>query len=752
MRKKLLIVSSVLAFSTSILAQQVFQDLVIKGTDRLDKTMVINDMGLKKGAPITDENVDAITKNLFSTGLFSDIKTKLENGVLTITVFENAIVRDTFFEGNKKLDDKALLKEVDLKPRSVWTKAKMQKDVQRLQKVYQQNGQYAAKITPEIIRHENGTVDVIFKIDEGKKTVIEKITFVGNKHFTRSELKDGLISKEHAWWKLFNSTDTYDPDRLNYDKEVLRRFYLQRGYADVRVKSATAELMPDKEGFILTFDVQEGEKYKFDTPVVQGNLPGYKPTESFKKFMAFDKGDVFNTDLIEKTISNMTDDLSDKGYAFVDIQPEFKKNSTDKTIKVIFNIAEGEKIFVNNINIKGNARTLDKVIRREFRIKEGDVFNASKLRVSKQRIEDLGYFEKVDMKPVAVPGQAGKTDIDLTVAEKPTGTFNVGVGWSSYDGMLFEVGVQERNILGTGNIVRLNAMLAQKEKQFLAGFTNPYFMDRNLLAGFDLFHTTRDYEDSSSYKAVTTGGVIRFGWNYTDNLQQIVRYTLKRDQVKDIHSDSVYINDQKGTYYTSMIGQELIYDKRDSKLDPTRGYYLSFGTDYAGIGGDTDFIRVNATAVQYFPVAEDVVFSLRADGGRIWGIGQDVRISNRYFLGEASLRGFKYGGVSARDKASGDALGGNWFATTTAELVFPLGLPKEVGVKGKVFTDAGYIGKPDGYDAETMDYSSKARVGAGFGIVWNSPLGLVNVDWSRALVKEKFDKRKVFRLNFGKEF
>ena len=752
MRKKLLIVSSILAFSSSILAQQVFQGIVIKGTNRLDGNMVMSDVGLKKGGRITDENIDTITKNLFSTGLFSDIQTNLQNGILTITVSENAIVRDTIFEGNKKLEDKDLLKEIDLKPRTVWTKAKMQKDVARLQKIYQQNGRYAAKIVPEIIPHENKTVDVIFKIDEGEKTVIEKISFIGNKNFTRSELKDVLISKEYAWWKLFNNTDTYDPDRLNYDKEVLRRFYLQHGYADVQIKSATAELMPDKEGFILTFDIKEGEKYKFDTPIVQGWLPGYKPTESFSKLVAFSKGDTFNTDLIEKTISDITDDLSDKGYAFVDIQPEFKKNEKDRTIKVAFNIAEGEKIFVNNINIKGNTRTLDKVIRREFRIKEGDVFNASKLRISKQRVEDLGYFEKVDLQPVVVPGQKGKTDIDVTVAEKPTGTFNVGIGWSSYNGMLFETGIQERNIFGTGNTAHVSAMLSQKETQLVAGFSNPYFMDRNLLAGFDVFRTTRDYEDSSSYKATTTGGTVYFGWNYTDALQQNIRYTLKRDEVKDVRSDSIYIRDQEGDYYTSMIGQELIYDKRDSRLNPTRGYYLSFGTDYAGIGGDTDFFRVNVTAVQYFPVADEVVFSLRADGGRIWGLGQDVRISNRYFLGEASLRGFQYGGVSARDKDTGDALGGNWFATGTAELLFPLGLPKEVGMRGKVFTDVGWIGKPDGFNPDTMNYSDKARVSAGFGIEWNSPLGLVNVDWTRALVKEKFDERKVFRLNFGKEF
>lgn len=752
MKKSLAILLAGTILASPVIAETL-ERVSIKGTARIENQTVMSYLQLNVGDNVTDADLDHATKTLFATGLFSDVDIQMNDGHMSIQVQENPIVHEVFFEGNKKLDDDQLRSEIMLKPRTVYTLNKIQGDADRLMDVYKRSGRFGATVNPKIIKKDQNRVDVVFEIDEGAKTTVKRINIIGNVKFSDDELKEAMMTKQSAWYRFLSSTDTYDPDRLNYDKELLRRFYLRNGYVDFVVNGAVAELTPDKEGFVITIDVTEGKRYKFAEPEIKVNLPEYKGKDLTKK-IEFKKGMWFNADLIESTITNLNDEFSDLGYAFVDTTPKFEKDEKTQTVKIIFEVAEGEKVFVNKINITGNSRTLDKVIRREFRIKEGDAFNASKLRRSKQRVENLDYFESVDLKTVPVYGDSGKTDINMNVTEKATGSFSIGVGWSSYDGLLFDTGIQERNILGTGNTLGLNLMLSEREQQYTAGLTNPYFMDKNLLAGVDVFHTTMDNEDYSSYKSTTTGGAVRFGWNYTDYLRQSVRYTLQEDEVRDVEEDaSIYVKEQEGRYSLSMIGQELSWDKRDSRINPTQGFYTSLGADYAGIGADTKFVRLNLMGIQYFEVAEDVVLSIRGDAGHIWGMdGQDVRINHRYYLGDSSFRGFEYGGIGARDKATGDALGGNWYVTASAEVQFPLGLPKELGIKGKVFSDAGVIGKPDGYNATKMDYSSKMRMSAGTGILWQSPMGMINLDFAWPIMKEDFDETKVFRLNFGKAF
>ncbi len=753
MKKILAVLLASSMLSSGAMAQEVLKEVHIAGTRRIEDATVMNYLQLNEGEYVSADALDEATKTLFATGLFSDVQIKMNQGIAQINVVENPIVHEVYFEGNDKLNDDALLSEVMLKPRTVYTKNKLQNDASRLLDVYKRSGRFGATVEPKIIERDQNRVDVVFEITEGDETVIRKINFIGNTQFSNDELKETLITKEKAWYRFFASTDTYDPDRLNYDKEMLRRFYLQKGFVDFEVVSMVSELTPDEKGFIITVVVNEGPRYTFEQPEIVVSLPEYRQDPEIEKLVAFKGKERFNSDLIEKTISNLVDAFSNKGYAFVDVVPRFAKDEEKRTVKITFEVNEGEKVYVDRIDITGNSRTLDKVIRREMKIKEGDAFNASKLRQSKTNIEDLGYFDKVNVSTTPSLTRPGTMDIALDVNEKSTGAFNVGIGYSSYDGLLFDIGIQERNVLGTGNILGINAMVSQEEQQYVLGLTNPYFLDRKLLAGVDLFHTTRDYEDTSSYQSTTTGGAVRFGWNYTDKLSQVVRYTLKQDEVTDVSENaSIYIKDQKGQTMVSMIGQDLTYDKRDSRLNPTMGYYLNFGADYAGIGGDTDFFRVNATAIQYFPVLDDVVLSVRADGGRIWGIGQDVRINNRYFLGDSSLRGFEYGGVGARDKKTGDFLGGDWYVTTSAEVTFPIGLPKEMGVKGKLFTDAGFIGAPDDVNRNDIDYNDSLRWAAGAGLVWQSPMGTIGIDFAFPIMKENYDETKVFRLNFGKGF
>ena len=751
--KKIIAVLCVGTCLASPVMAEVLKRVDITGTRRIENATVMNYLRLQVGDDVSAADLDTATKTLFATGLFSDVNMKMADGVVSIRVEENPIVHTVYFEGNDSLDDQVLQTEVLLKSRMVYTRRKLQDDAARLVEVYKRNGRFGAQVTPKIIPKDQNRVDIVFEIDEGAKTTIQKINIVGNKAFSGDVLRDKMISKEKAWYRFLSSTDTYDPDRLNYDQELLRRHYLQNGYVDFKVKSATAELTPDNTGFIITIDIDEGARYRFGDVAMSVTLPDYQGADKIKDFVAFKTGDYFNADLVETTVERITEAIENEGYAFVEVVPDFTKDDAGRTVAISFRVSEGPKVFIDQIQVKGNSRTLDKVIRREFRLKEGDAFNAARLRRSKQRVEDLDYFSRVDLQTQPT-SQPDRVTAIMDVAEKSTGAFNIGVGWSSYDGMLFETGIQERNVLGTGKIMGINMMLSQKETQYSIGLTDPYFMDKNLLAGVDIFHTTRDNSDSSSYSYTTTGGSIRFGWDYTERLRQSVRYTLRQDDVNDIDDDaSIYIKEQRGKNIVSLIGQELIYDRRDSRINPTTGYYTSLGADVAGMGGDSKFVRLNVTGIRYFPVAEDVVLSLRGDAGRIWGIGgRDVRINDRYFLGDASLRGFEYGGVGARDRATDDALGGQWYATVSAEVTFPIGLPKELGIKGKLFTDAGWIGRPEHFDSATMVYSDKTRMAVGTGILWQSPMGMINLDFSYPVMKAKEDKTRVFRLNFGKGF
>lgn len=753
-QRKIRLLVALLGLYPSVVQADVLRGVEIDGTVRIEEATVMSYLDMEKGDNITSLDIDKAVKTLFATGLFSDVRMKMSNGIVKIDVVENPIVYQVYFEGNKKLDDSLLKSEIMLKPRMVYTKHKLRSDADRLLSVYKRNGRYGASVVPKIIEKDQNRVDVVFEIDEGDKTTVRKINILGAEAFSVDELKDIMITKEKAWYRFLTNMDTYDADRLNYDKELLRRFYLENGYVDFNVTGAVAELTPDRQAFILTLEISEGKRYKFDEPEVRVSLPEYQKSIKTSDFVRFKKGNFFSSESVEQTVEALTDKFSDEGYAFVEVIPQFEKDEANKIVRVVFQVQEGEKVFVNRINISGNSRTLDKVIRREFRLQESDVFNAAKLRRSKQRIENLDYFSKIDLKTQPVSGDPSKTDINVEVAEKSTGAFNVGIGWSSYDGLMFETGISERNVLGTGKTVSINAMLSQKETQYMIGLSDPYFMDMPLMAGWDIFRTTRDNEDSSSYSYTTIGTTIRFGWDYTDYFGQSVRYTLRQDDINDIDEDaSIYIKDQAGKTSVSMIGQELFYDRRDSRINPSQGYYASIGADFAGLGGDTKFVRVNLMAIKYFPVVDDVVLSIRGDAGRIWGVGgQDVRVNNRYFLGDASLRGFEYGGVGARDRATGDALGANWYTSGSVELTFPLGLPKELGIRGKVFSDAAYVGKPDDYDPVTMEYSNDLRVAAGTGILWASPMGLINLDFSYALKKADYDKTKVFRLNFGNSF
>ena len=742
-----LILSSLIALEAN--AENLYlKNIDVEGLQRVEKETVLSYLNLKKGSNVSQDALDSSFKRLYDTGLFSDISfDTTQKNTLKINVKENPIIDKRAFDGNDKIDDKVLEKEVQLGPRSVYDKAKVQQDVQRILNVYRKTGRYSVTVEPKIIERDENRVDLIYEIDEGAAAKIDKINFLGNTHYSNSDLRDEIMSKESRWYRFFSSADNYDSEKMDYDKEMLRRFYTNRGYADFEVDSAVAELSSDNKSFILTFSLDEGTRYKINKISIESELPDVNVKPLYKD-LEIDEGDWYNADDIEKSITEMTESVNKQGISFVDIEVEPIRDAEHGKMDLVFHVREGERIFIDRINITGNSRTLDKVIRREFRVDEGDALNYSKLRASRRNVENLNFFSKVDIQ--TTPTGADKADLDVNVEEKSTGYFNVGVGYSTTNGALLRFGVTENNFRGRGQELGFNVGLSQRTKEYDISFTEPYFLNRRLSAGVDLFMTDEDYEDESSYDTATIGGRTRFGWNYTDDLYHYARYTLSETDIKNVKSNaSKYVKAEKGKATTSAVGQTLVYDKRDSMINTKEGYYLSFGNDWAGLGGDVKYNRFDAKAYKYYTLADYYTFKFFANGGYIAGYGgKDVRLSDRYYLGGNTLRGFEFAGIGARDKQTKDALGGNWMVYSGVEMTFPIGLD-ELGIKGRTFYDMGWLGKPDGINSRDVNYSDKMRSSVGFGFDWLSPMGKVNIDFGFPITKERYDEKEVFRLNFG---
>ena len=724
------------------------RDIKVEGLERVEVETVLSYVDIKKNTIIDDAKMDASLKQLYATGLFNDVSLNMKNdGLLIIKVAENPIINKVLFDGNDKVDDEMLKGELQLAPRSTYSRAKVQEDVQRILEIYKRTGRYAVVVEPQIIERDQNRVDLIFKIDEGPLASINKVNFVGNKHYSDDDLQSEIMSKESRWYRIFSSAENYDSEKTNYDKELLRRFYFKRGYADFRVVSAVAELSPDKKSFVLTFVLDEGKRYKIRSLDIISDIADVD-TAALKPAVQLETGDWYNADKVEKSVTALTDELGKKGFAFVDVEPEMTKDTAAGEIALTFHVKEGERIFVDRINITGNTRTYDKVIRREFRIDEGDAFNVSKIKDSRRNVENLDYFSKVNIE--TMPKDDNKADINVDVEEKSTGYFNVGVGYSTVNGALVRTGVTENNFRGLGQRLGLDIGVSQRSQEYDVSFTEPYFLNRRLRAGFDLFRTEQDYQDEGSYDSESTGGRLRLGWNYTDDLSQQFRYTLRQDKISNVDSEaSYYIKEEAGKYNDSSVGQTIVYDKRDSAFNPKEGYFISFGNDVSGLGGDEKYLKFDAKLYQYYTLADYYTFKLFDNAGYITGYGgKDVRVSNRYYLGGSTLRGFDVAGIGARDKYTDDALGGNWMLYTGGEVMFPIGLD-ELGIKGRTFVDMGMLGKPDNINTSVVEYSSSPRVAAGFGFQWLSPMGQIDIDFAFPIVKEDYDETQVFRLNFG---
>ena len=744
----------------------------IEGIQRIEPETVRSYLLLQPGDAWDPDRIDQSLKALFNTGLFADVKLVREGNTLVIKVVENPIINRIAFEGNSKLADKDLNGEIQLRPRVVYTRTRVQNDVKRILDLYRRRGHFAATVEPKIIQLSENRVDLVFEINEGPATGVRSVNFIGNREFSDGTLRSVIDTKESRWYRFLSTSDTYDPDRLTYDRELLRKYYLTEGYADFRVVSAVAELTPDRDGFVLTFTIEEGPRYRFGKVDVNIKLKDL-PAEAVLPLLLTHTDDWYNADEVEKSISALTDALGNRGYAFVEVKPQITRNRENHTVDIVFDVQEGPQVYVERIDVNGNIRTLDKVIRREFRLVEGDAFNSSRMERSKDRIKNLGFFKKVEVKNT--PGSApDRTVVTVEVEEQSTGELSFGLGFSTTDGPLIDASVRERNFLGRGQDIRIGTVLSLRSQQVDFSFTEPYFLDKNIAAGIDIFEvktspTTNFFSGASpTYQQFSYGGALRAGYQLTDALRQTWKYTVRSDDITNIQTGaSLFIALQAGTHVTSEVGQVLLYDKRDNRLEPTSGYYGSIGNDVAGAGFGVKYIRNKVNIGYYYSVFPEWVLSLTGEAGDVFGYGgQKVLLQDRFFVGGDNLRGFAPAGIGPRDVITSDALGGNKYYVGSVALGIPLGLPKELGISGRIFSDFGSLFGNDqknviltpaqlattgGAQPQVAD-SAGIRATAGVGVSWKSPVGPIRLDLAVPIKKESFDKTQFFHVSFGTRF
>jgi len=744
-----LFVFSIPATAAVAKVAETVQAIKVEGNQRIETSTIVSYLEVKEGDPLDAALLDNGLKNLYATGLFKDVTiTPAAAGEILVKVSEKPIINEIIFEGNDEIKSEDLAKEISLKPRQVISVPKVQEDVNRMKELYRMSGRFGVSVDPQMIELDQNRVNLIFEIKEGEKTLISRINFMGNKEYSDAELQEVVRSKESRWYRFLSADDKYDPDRLSYDQELLRKFYLEHGYVDFKASIVMAELSPEDKNFFVTFDINEGDRYKIGDVTIKTTIPDLNVND-LKDAITLEKGKWYNLNEVEKTTTKMTSQLGNLQFAFVDIKPGVNRDKVNKVVNIEFMVNEGQKTFIENINVIGNTRTLDEVVRREMKLSEGDPYNEDKIKNSEKDIKNLGYFSKVDV--VTKKGSSeNKTDVDVKVEEQSTGDMSIGAGYSTTEGALADFSISENNFMGKGQKLLFATTFAEKRNEFDFSFTEPYFLKRDLAAGVDLQHITRDLQDESSYDSKIKSGGLRLGYPLSEKWRQNLKYSLEEEEIYNVQSSaSTYIQEQEGIRTTSMIAQTVSYDTRDNIQSPTEGYYFQVYTNFAGLGGNAKYYGARILGTYYYPLQKNWVVSALGELGFItgWG-GSDVRINERFSLGGDRLRGFDDYGVGPRDATTSDALGGNQFFRGNVELNFPTGLPEELGVTGYTFSDFGTLWNLDDADV-TVNDSASLRLSIGAGIAWKSPFGPIKINLSNPILKEDFDKEQKFRLSFG---
>ena len=725
-------------------APAIVQTIAVEGSQRLEADTILSYIKLRPGQAYSETAADQALKDLYATELFADVQIRNNAGNVVITVKENPVINRIVLEGNKRIKEDKITPEIKLAPRQIFTRSKVRADVARIIELYKRQGRFAATVEPKMVMLEQNRVDIVFEINEGPKSKVRQINIIGNEVFSDGDLRSEMVTKQARTFRFFSSKTSYDPDRMAFDQQKLRQFYLTKGYADFRVVSAVAELTPDKKDFIITYVVEEGQRYKFGDVKVDSQLRDFD-SDTLAKALPMKTGDWYNAKLVEDTIERLNETAGAFGYAFADVRPDYVRDKDALTMSLTFRIAEAPRVYVERIDVNGNTLTQDKVVRREFRLAEGDAFNSLQVKRSSNRIKSLGYFQEkfeVEQKPGSAPD---RIVLEANVEEKPTGELQLSAGFSSLESFILSGSIQQRNFRGRGQTVGLSLSYSKYSKSAQVSFTEPYLFDKNISAGVDIYR--RDYnsfnfinEDRNTlYKQATTGLQLRAGVPLTEYISAVARYTFNYDQVTldpaqyftngacDPLKAGPYLCDALGNRTSSILGLSLIYDKLDNRARPTKGHTATVSADFAGLGGSVKYLRLRFNAAKYWNLGSNWIFSISGEGGAItpWGgkrydaKGNEIEaifLTDRFYLGEPQIRGFDIRGVGPRvirkfyqdqngngtlepgefsadrNTWTDDALGGRYYYMFRAELEIPLGSgARELGIRPSIFVDAGAV-------------------------------------------------------------
>ena len=744
-------------FALSDTARKIeIKDIIVKNNQRIDVETILSYLNLSSGDQVNYEILNKKLKEMYKLGLFSDIKFRVSNNDLLVLIKENPMINNVNFIGNSKIKGDLIRKEIKLKSRNVYQKKELQDAVNIIRDLYKRSGYFSAKVKPNISNLSQNRIDITIKINEGNKTKIKGIKFIGNKIFSDKRLKAIVSTKETKFWRVLSAGDIYDPDRISYDKDLLRRYYLEEGYADFKIISAVAELTKDKSGFFITYSVDEGEKYKFGKVTIDNKNFKELKNKDIEKYTKRIEGKNYNIDKLDEVVKEIKEYGGNFGYAFLVVRPNLSRKKEKKEIEITILIEKAKKIYVSRIDVKGNSRTRDHVIRREMKFNEGDAFSNKKLKRSEQRIRNLGFFEAVQAENKQT-NKNDRTNVIFNVKEKQTGQFSVGGGFSTSNGALANVGIEEKNFLGKGQDLRAKFTLAERASQIDFGFTEPYFYDKDITLGIDVFKTNTTYADESSFDNDTIGAGFRFGYMITDKSRHSWNYSYKDETIKGVKTGaSDFINNQKGDYSTSAVSHRLSYFGVNDRFNPSKGTDWSFSNKLAGLGGTVSFFKTDVKHTFFYSVTDDYVLSAHLKGGYIFGYNDDkVKLKDRYFLGGDSFPGFEQAGIGPRDTsvANKDALGGNMMYTARTELRLPIpGISPQLGVNAAIFGIVGAVTEIDEDGADKIKDDSTPRVSAGFGVQWKSPFGPVRLDFAHAAMKEDYDRTQFIKFNFGTRF
>lgn len=743
---------ALLAGTAQVAFAEDIRRIEFSGLERVEEATVRNYLGTKEGDAYAPAKLNLALRDLYGTGLFADVEMKWADGILTVELQENPLVNRVAFEGNDELSNDALEAVATLRARAIFTPGKVQADVNEILASYRRSGYFLAKVNPQIVRRDQNRVDVVYEIDEGSKTRIERIDFIGNKEFSSNDLEQVIMTRESAWWRFLSSADSYDPDRIEFDKELLRRHYLKYGYADARVVAAVAELSKERDRFFITYTVEEGQLYNFGSVDVRISDDIGVTREELLQEVQIKSGKRYDASQVEADIEKLIDALGVRGYAFLEVVPLVRKNDVERIVEITYDIRPGPHVYVNRINIKGNTRTKDNVIRREMRLAEGDAFSSSKIRRSEDRIRLTDYFSDVTIERKET-GEPDRVDLDIGVTEQSTGEFNIGAGFSTFEGVLGSVSMRERNFLGRGQTLDLALAVSGERQDIDFGFTEPWFTGRELSLGTRLFNYEREYQDQSSYDERRTGGGVTLGFPLSEFTKNTVGLTLKTVEIKEIDTDaSVFVFREEGEKSSFELSNTLAYDSRDSQISPTRGSRMSWTAAYSGFGGDIDYIRNEVSASRHIPLGEQWTLSVGGRAGYLYDINDNTPLFENFYLGGNTLRGFDRAGIGPRDSTTRDALGGRVMAGHNIELRFPIGFLQDMGVQGVLFNDGGIVTDFRDEGTAGVDDSEEYRMSIGTGIFWRSPMGPLRFDFGFPIQKADEDRRQIFSFSFGTRF